>query len=71
MGGGDNDDNGGDGGDGDNYAGCVAEALPLLVVGRYSIQVDWMWRVFYIDYLYHDIALVEEISHCLHDFPRQ
>jgi hypothetical protein len=67
----DNDDDGGDGGDGDNYTGRVAEALLLLVVGRYSIQVSLMWRVFYLNYLYHDIPLVEEISHCLHDFPRQ
>ncbi len=57
-GGDDNDDNGGDGGDGDDYAGRVAEALLLLVVGRYSIQVSRMCRVFYLDYLYHDILLV-------------
>jgi hypothetical protein len=30
-----------------------------------------MWRVFYLDFLYHDIPLVEEDSHHLHDFPRQ
>ncbi len=70
-GGGDNDDDGGDGGDGDDYAGHVAEALLLLVVGRYTIQVSRMWRVFYLDHLYQDISLVEEISHCLHDFPWQ
>jgi hypothetical protein len=70
-GGDNNDDNSGDGGDGDDDAGRVTEALLLLVVERYSIQVSWMWRVFYLDYLYHDILLVEEISHCLHDFPWQ
>jgi hypothetical protein len=70
-GGDDNDDDGGEGGDGGDYAGCVAEALLLLVVGRYSIQVGRLWRVFYLDYLYHDIPLDEEISHCLHDFPRK
>ena len=30
-----------------------------------------MWRVFYLDFLYHDIPLDEENSHGLHDFPRQ
>ena len=44
----DDADNGGDGGDGDN--GRVAEALLLLVVGRYSIQVGRMWRVFYLNF---------------------
>ena len=61
--------NGGDGGDGDNVH--VAEALVLLVVGRYPIQVGRMWRIFYLEFLYHKIPLVEEDSHCLHDFPRQ
>jgi len=66
-----NDDNdGGDSGDGDDM-GRVTQALLLLAVGRYSIQVSQMWRVFYLDYLYHDIPLDEENSHGLHDFPRQ
>ena len=65
------DDNGGDGGDSDDNTGRVTRALLLLVVGRYSIQVSRMWRVFYLDYLYHDIPLVEENSHGLNDFPRQ
>ena len=30
-----------------------------------------MWRVFYLDYLYRDIPLVEENSHHLHNFPQQ
>ena len=34
-------------------------------------MVSRMWRVFYLDYLYHDIPLVEENSNHLHDFPRQ
>jgi hypothetical protein len=66
-GGNNNDDNGGDGGDGDDDVGRVAEALILLVVGRYSIQVSRMCRVFYLDYLYHDIPLVEENNQRLHD----
>ena len=66
----DNDNDGGDSGDG-NDMGRVTQALLLLAVGRYSIQVSWMWRVFYLDYLYHDIPLDEENSHGLHDFPRQ
>jgi hypothetical protein len=71
-GGDDNHDDGGDGGgDGDDDAGHVTQALLLFVVGRYSIQVSRMWRVFYLDYLYHDIPLVEENSHGLNDFPRQ
>ena len=41
-GGDDDDDNGGDGGDSDINSGRVAEALLLLVVGRYSIQVGWI-----------------------------
>jgi len=44
---GDDNDNGGDGGDGDDDAGRVTQALLLFVVGRYSIQVSRMWRVFY------------------------
>ena len=65
-GGDDNHDDGGDGGgDGDDDAGHVTQALLLFVVGRYSIQVSRMWRVFYLDYLYHDIPLVEENSHGL------
>ena len=68
-GGDDDTDNGGDGGDGDN--GRVSDALLLLVAGRYSIQVGRMWRVFYLDFLHHDIPLVEDDSHHLHDFPRQ
>ena len=70
-GGDDDDNNSGDGGDGDKDNGHVTEALLLLVVGRYSIQVSRMWRVFYLDFLYHDIPLVEKNSHCLHDFPRK
>ncbi len=57
-GGDNNDDDGGDGGDGEDVAGRVTEALLLLEVGRYSIQVSRMWRVFYLNYLYHDIPLV-------------
>ena len=68
-GGDDDTDNGGDGGGGDN--GRVTVALLLLVVGRYTIQVGWMWKVFYFDFLYHDIPLVEENSHHLHDFPQK
>ena len=66
-GGNNNNNNGGDGGDGNNNVGRVAEALILLVVGRYSIQVSQMWRVFYLDYLYHNIPLVEENNHRLHN----
>ena len=66
----DDNDDGGDSGDGDDM-GRVTQALLLLAVGRYSIQVSWMWRVFYLDYLYHDIPLDEENSHGLHDFLRQ
>ena len=69
--GGDDNDDGGDGGDGNDDGGRDTQALLLLVVGRYSIQVSRIWRVFYLDYLYHDIPLVEENSHGLHDFPRQ
>jgi hypothetical protein len=68
----DNDDNGGDGsdgddGDGDDNVGRIVEALILLVVGRYSVQVSRMCRVFFLDYLYHDIPLVEENNHSLHN----
>jgi hypothetical protein len=66
----DNDDDGGDGGADGKNVGRTAEAMILLVVGRYSIQVSRMCR-FYLDYLYHDIPLVEENNHRLHDFPRQ
>ena len=68
---GDDNDDGSDGGDGDDDGGRVTQALLLLAVGRYSIQVSRMWRVFYLDFLYHDIPLDEENSHGLHDFPRQ
>ena len=71
---GDNDDNddddGSDSGDGGDM-GRVTWALLFLAVGRYSIQVSWMWMVFYLNYLYHDIPLDEENSHGFHDFPRK
>jgi hypothetical protein len=35
-----NNDNGGDGSDGDDDVGRIVEALILLVVGRYSVQVS-------------------------------
>ena len=65
------DDNSRDGGDGGNNNERDAEGLLLLVVGRYSLQVSWMWRVFYLDYLYHDISLVEQNSHHFYNFPRK
>ena len=49
-GGDDDNDNGGDGGYSDINSGRVAEALLLHVVGRYSIQVGWIWRVFYLPF---------------------
>jgi hypothetical protein len=51
MGGEDNDNADGAGGNGDNNKGQVAQALPHLVLGSYSVQVCWLWRVFYLDYL--------------------
>jgi hypothetical protein len=70
--GGDDNNDGGVGGNSNDNAGRIAEALLLLVVGKYSIQVSRMWRVFYLDYLYHDTPLVvEENSHHLHNFPWQ
>jgi hypothetical protein len=69
--GGGNDDADGDGGNGDEGKDQVAQALLCLVLSRYSIQVCWLWRVFYLNILYHDIPLIEEDSHRLHNLPRQ
>ena len=58
-------------GDGGNDKGYVAQALLSLALGRYSVQVGRLWRVFYFDFLYHDIPLIEEDSHHLNEPPRQ
>ena len=73
MGGGaDNDVDGDDGNDGNNEGRVAqAQALLRLVLGRYSVQVGRLWRVFYFDFLYHDIPLIEEDSHHLNEPPRQ
>jgi hypothetical protein len=52
-----------------NNEGQVTQALLLLAMGRYSVQVICLWRVFYLIFLYHDIPLEEEESQRLHDFP--
>jgi hypothetical protein len=61
--GGADDDTNSDDGNGGNDEGRVAQALLRLALGRYSIQVSRFWRVFYLDFLYHDIPLIEEGSH--------